>query len=107
MMEQSTHETTHETTSIATEMSAKRERRRAEAMWRLASRHARRPVVGAAVAGTAVLAAGALCGVTEAALAGVAAWVVFRTLRKGASKSQANEKTNGAGHAEPARAAAE
>lgn len=61
---------------------ADRARTRASAMWRSASGAMRKPVVGAGVAGAVVLAAGALLGVTEAALAGVAAYAVYRALSK-------------------------
>lgn len=57
-------------------------RERAEALWIAASRAVRKPSVGAGVAGATVLAAGAIWGVTEAALAVVAVWAVFRTLKK-------------------------
>jgi len=61
---------------------AERARTRATELWRSASTALRKPAIGAGVAGATVLAAGALWGVTEAALAGVAAWAVYRTLRK-------------------------
>jgi hypothetical protein len=47
----------------------------------------RKPSVGATVAGVTVLAAGALWGVTEAVVASIAAYAVFRTLKKGARRS--------------------
>jgi hypothetical protein len=50
---------------------------------RKAARMLRKPAIGAVVAGAAVLAAGALWGATEAAVAAVAAYAVFRMLRKG------------------------
>jgi hypothetical protein len=40
------------------------------------------PAIGAAVAGAAVLAAGAVWGASEAAIAALAAYVVFRMLTK-------------------------
>lgn len=87
-------------------MSDKRARRRAAAMLRLASRYARKPMVGATVAGTAVLAAGALFGVTEAVLAGAFAWAVFRTLRRGATKTEKPQES-GTAPRQPTHAAAE
>ncbi len=42
----------------------------------------RKPWIGAAVAGAAVLAAGAFWGASEAAVAAVAAYAVFRMLRR-------------------------
>lgn len=48
----------------------------------------RRPAVGASVAGAAVLAAGAVWGVTEALVAGAAAYGVFRALKKGAARER-------------------
>ena len=59
-----------------------RARRRARVLWRTASGTLRKPVMAAGVAGATVLAAGALVGVTEAALAAVAAWAVYRTVAK-------------------------
>ena len=55
---------------------------RARALWQSLQGTLRRPAIGAGVAGATVLAAGAIWGVTEAALAGVAAWAVFRALKK-------------------------
>lgn len=57
-------------------------RARAAEAYGSVARVLRRPAVGAGVAGAAVLAAGAFWGVTEAALAAVAVWAVFRTLRR-------------------------
>lgn len=68
---------------------ADRSRARAAAAWRSVSSKLRRPSIGAGVAGATVLAAGAIWGVTEALLAGVTAWAVFRTLKKRASREQA------------------
>ncbi len=48
----------------------------------------RRPAIGASVAGAAVLAAGAIWGVTEALVAGAAAYGVFRALKKGAARER-------------------
>ncbi len=62
-----------------------RARARATALWQSISGALRKPAIGAGVAGATVLAAGALWGVTEAALAGVAAWAVFRALKKRAT----------------------
>ena len=42
----------------------------------------RKPKIGATVTGVAVLAAGAMWGVTEALVAGAAAYAVFRKLKK-------------------------
>lgn len=61
---------------------ADRVRSRAEGMWDSAAIAMRKPAIGAGLAGATVLAAGAWLGVTEAALAGVAAWAVFRLLKK-------------------------
>jgi hypothetical protein len=63
-----------------------RTRARAAELWRSISKTLRKPTVGASVAGVTVLAAGAFWGVTEAVLAGAAAWAVFRTLKKRADK---------------------
>ncbi len=68
-----------------------RARRRARTLWRTASGALRKPAIGAGVAGATVLAAGALLGVTEAALAAVAAWAVFRTLTKRGVRAAAAE----------------
>jgi hypothetical protein len=68
-----------------------RARARATALWRSISHALRKPAIGAGVAGATVLAAGAIWGVTEAALAGVAAWAVFRTLKKRAAKKAKDE----------------
>lgn len=70
---------------------AERARRRARTLWRTASGALRKPAIGAGVAGATVLAAGALLGVTEAALAAVAAWAVFRTLTKRGVREAAAE----------------
>ena len=63
-----------------------RARARATALWQSVSVALRKPAIGAGVAGATVLAAGALWGVTEAALAGVTAWAVFRALKKRARR---------------------
>lgn len=57
-------------------------RTRAAAAWSSAANALRKPAIGAGVAGAAVLAAGAFLGVTEAALAAVAVYAIFRTLAK-------------------------
>jgi hypothetical protein len=51
-------------------------------LWHKAADKMRKPSVGATIAGVAVLAAGAVWGASEAAIAAVAAYVVFRMLRK-------------------------
>jgi hypothetical protein len=56
--------------------------REARELLRKVAEKTRKPSVGAAVAGTAVLAAGAIWGASEAAVAAVAAYAVFRMLRK-------------------------
>jgi hypothetical protein len=86
MAEQLTVESNNEPVTERKHEGAERARRRAAAMWRSASSAVRTPAIGAGVAGVMVLAAGALWGVTEAALAGVAAWAVFRALAKRATK---------------------
>jgi hypothetical protein len=55
-------------------------RREIRVVWRGAEQAMKKPVVGAAVAGAAVLTAGALWGPTEAAVAAVAAYAVLRVL---------------------------
>jgi len=55
--------------------------RQTRELWRATAENVRKPPVGAAVAGAAVLAAGALWGASEAAVAAVAAYAVFRMLR--------------------------
>lgn len=73
---------------------AERARAQATTMWRTASGAMRKPAIGAGVAGAAVLAAGAFWGVTEAALAGVAAYAVYRALSKrGERPAPAREAT--------------
>jgi hypothetical protein len=56
--------------------------REARELLRKVAEKTRKPSVGAAVAGAAVLAAGAIWGASEAAVAAVAAYAVFRMLRK-------------------------
>jgi hypothetical protein len=51
-----------------------------------------KPVVGATLAGVAVLAAGAAWGASEAAVAAFAAYAVFRLLRRSASPEAAEER---------------
>lgn len=63
-------------------------RERAEELWSWAARSLRKPVIGAGVAGATILAAGVIWGAAEAAVAGVAAWAVFRTLKKRARKAE-------------------
>ena len=77
--------------SMDAEERADRVRRQARALWKAASGALRKPAIGAGVAGATVLAAGALLGVTEAALAAVAAWAVFRTLTKRGAREAAAE----------------
>lgn len=74
-------------TPIDAQHTTEHTRARMTALWQSLEGALRRPAVGATVAGAAVLAAGALCGVTEAVLAGVAAWAVFRTLKKRGTRS--------------------
>jgi hypothetical protein len=57
---------------------------RARVLWHMASARMRKPAVGAVIAGAAVLAAGALWGASEAAVAAIAAYAVFRMLRRAA-----------------------
>lgn len=67
-------------------------RERAEELWGWARRHLRKPVIGAGVAGATVLVAGVIWGAAEAAVAGVAAWAVFRSLKRRArDKKEAAE----------------
>ncbi|MBN9159997.1 MAG: hypothetical protein BGO98_34935 [Myxococcales bacterium 68-20] len=73
------------TTPLGTHPTPERARARATALWQSISGALRKPAIGAGVAGATVLAAGAIWGVTEAALAGVAAWAVFRALKKRAA----------------------
>jgi hypothetical protein len=49
--------------------------------WREVADKIRRPSIGAAIAGVAVLVAGATWGASEAAVAAIAAYAVFRLLR--------------------------
>jgi hypothetical protein len=51
-------------------------------IWHKVADEMRKPSIGAAVAGAAVLAAGAVWGASEAAIAAIAAYAVFRMLRK-------------------------
>jgi hypothetical protein len=60
-------------------------------LWHRVTAQTRKPSVGATIAGAAVLAAGALWGATEAAMAAVAAYMVFRMLRKRARSGQEQE----------------
>ncbi|MDF2692665.1 MAG: hypothetical protein K0S65_1048 [Labilithrix sp.] len=85
--------------NVPPNIAAERTRARAAELWRSVSSSLRRPAIGASVAGATVLAAGALWGVTEAAFAGVAAWAVFRTLKKRAEKrrTEATESPEGPG----------
>ncbi len=82
MAEQVTAEASERAQAPRGRAMAERARAQANAMWRSASTAMRKPAVGAGVAGAAVLAAGAFWGVTEAALAGVAAYAVYRALSK-------------------------
>jgi hypothetical protein len=61
----------------------------AQELWRRVSQQARKPSVGATIAGAAVLAAGAIWGASEAAIAALAAYLVFRMLRKRGSSGDA------------------
>lgn len=63
-------------------------RRDARDVAKTARRALNKPGIGAAVAGAAVLAAGAVWGATEAAVAAVAAYVVFRMLRDRRARGQ-------------------
>jgi hypothetical protein len=72
----------------------------ARELWHKASEKMRKPSVGATIAGVAVLAAGAVWGATEAAIAAVAAYVVFRMLRK-RGRSEAGGKRNETTGGEP------
>ncbi len=69
-----------DTSAIAKE--AERMTEEARAVWDRAVDKMRKPSVGAAVAGAAVLAAGAVWGASEAAVAAIAAYAVFRMLRR-------------------------
>jgi hypothetical protein len=51
-------------------------------VWHRMGDRIKKPSVGAAIAGAAVLAAGAVWGASEAAVAAIAAYAVFRMLRK-------------------------
>jgi hypothetical protein len=64
----------------------------ARELWFKVKDKARRPVVGATVAGVAVLAAGAAWGASEAAVAAFAAYAVFRLLRRSAYPEAAEER---------------
>jgi hypothetical protein len=68
-----------------------RDELRAEAhdAWEKTAKAARRPGVGAAIAGGAVLAATAVLGASEAAVAAVAAYGVYRVLKRKAPKPEA------------------
>jgi hypothetical protein len=68
--------------SAAIAKEAERMTEEARAIWRNALAKMRKPSVGAAVAGAAVLAAGAVWGASEAAVAAIAAYAVFRMLRR-------------------------
>jgi hypothetical protein len=57
-------------------------RREAHEATRRARQALKTPLIGAAVAGAAVLAAGAVWGASEAAVAAIAAYMVFRMLAK-------------------------
>lgn len=67
----------------------------AEDVWKTVSGVLAKPPIGASVAGATVLAVGAFWGVTEAAVAGFAAWAVFRTLRQRAQREHHSDE-NGA-----------
>ena|SRR5215475_4952862 len=58
----------------------------ARELWHKARIKMRKPLVGASVAGAVALAAGAMWGPGEAAVAALAAYAVFRILRKRARK---------------------
>ncbi len=77
-----------QTTTQPAEEHRERLARRARVLASDAKVALRRPAVGASVAGAAVLAAGAIWGVTEALVAGAAAYGVFRALRKGAAREK-------------------
>lgn len=62
------------------------DRLRAEELIQKAVRSLRKPVIGAGVAGATVLAAAVIWGASEAAVAGIAAWAVFRSLKKRRAK---------------------
>jgi hypothetical protein len=64
---------------------------------RKAGRMLRKPGIGALVAGAAVLAAGAVWGASEAAVAAVAAYAVFRMLRKRVHAGHEHEGEHAAG----------
>ena len=57
-------------------------RSEAQQVWNRTAKAARRPGVGAAIAGGAVLAATAVLGASEAAVAAVAAYGVYRILKR-------------------------
>jgi hypothetical protein len=61
----------------------------AREIWGKVKVEVRKPAVGAAVAGAAVLAAGVAWGAGEAAVAAFAAYMVFRMLRRRASQNGA------------------
>jgi hypothetical protein len=54
---------------------------RAEKIWRTVVDRTGQAEVGAALAGSVILAAGAMTGATEAAVAALAAYAAFRMLR--------------------------
>lgn len=64
---------------------------RVEELLSQAVRSLRKPVIGAGVAGVTVLTAGVIWGAAEAAVAGLAAWAVFRSLKKRMAKRAAAE----------------
>jgi hypothetical protein len=69
-----------------------RDELRAEAreVWTKTTQAARRPRVGAAMAGAAVLAATAIMGISEAAVAAIAGYGVYRMLKRKRSEAAPN-----------------
>ena len=69
-------------------------RAEAQEVWDRTAKAARRPGVGAAIAGGAVLAATAVLGASEAAVAAVAAYGVYRILKRKEPQSPPQEPSS-------------
>jgi hypothetical protein len=64
----------------------------AQRLWRRAAVKMQKPLVAASVAGALVLAAGAVWGASEAAVATIAAYAVFRLMRRNARSGGREER---------------
>jgi hypothetical protein len=64
----------------------------AQKLWRTAAVKMKKPLVAASVAGALVLAAGAVWGASEAAVATIAAYAVFRLMRRNARSHEREDR---------------